>query len=151
MEIIDYPNYLIYDDGRVYSKYKNKFLKPRINIKNAYHSVGLCNNGKQKYFYIHRLVGLHYLEKIEGKDCIDHIDRDKSNNHVNNLRWCNHSENNINKIIQSNNKLGIKNIFYCQTYKCYFFQISRNDIKHSKKFKTLEECIKYRDEYLEKL
>lgn len=150
MEIIDYPNYLIYDDGRVQNKKTKRFLKQFFNKKDGYYLVALSKNGKRKNFTIHRLVGLHYLEKIEGKDCIDHIDRNKTNNHVSNLRWCNYSENNINKIIQSNNKLGIKNIFYCQTYKCYFFQIIRQHIKHSKKFKTLEECIKYRDEYLEK-
>ena len=148
MEIIDYPNYLIYDDGRVYNKNTKRFLKQKNN--NGYYNIGLFKNGKQKYFYIHRLVGLHYLERVEGKDYIDHIDRDKTNNHISNLRWCNGNENKLNSGIRCDNKLGIKYIRKTKSNN-YKFQISRNDIKHYKTFKTLEECIKYRDEYLEKL
>jgi hypothetical protein len=147
MEIINYPNYLIYDDGRVYSKKRNIFLKPRFN-NSGYKTIHLCNNGKHKHLLIHRLVGLHYLEKVEGKNQIDHIDRDKTNNHISNLRWCNNTENNINKGHQSNNKLGLKNISKTK-FNTYIFQLKRNGKHHSKSFKTLEECIEYRDRYLD--
>ena len=145
MDIIDYPNYLIYDDGRVYSKNKNIFMKTRLDI-HGYHKVNLYN-GKKKTFRIHRLVALHYLDSVEGKNQIDHIDRDKSNNNVSNLRWCNNTENQHNTGIQSNNKLGIK--FISKTnHDTYIFRISRQNDNHSKTFKTLDECIEYRDNYL---
>lgn len=151
MEIDGYENYLIYEDGRVQNKKTKRFLKQKNN--NGYYSVGLCNNKKQKYFYIHRLIGLHYLERVEGKDCIDHIDRNKTNNHISNLRWCNHNENMHNKKynehkVSKKNKLGIKNIYYCETYKKYLFKIMINKKTHIKGFKTLEECIEYKDKYL---
>ena len=145
MEIIDYPNYLIYDDGRVYNKNTKRFLKQKNN--NGYYNIGLFKNGKQKYFYIHRLVGLHYLENVEDKNEIDHIDRNKTNNHISNLRWVNKSENQLNKGVSKNNVLGIKHIRKTK-YDTYRFQIYRQGNWHSKCFKTLDECIKYRDEYL---
>ena len=146
MEITDYPNYLIYNDGRVYSKKRDIFLKP-LTDKDGYYLVNLYKNKKPKTFRIHRLVGLHYLESVDGKDQIDHIDRDKTNNHISNLRWCNHSENGFNKGIQSNNKLGHKYISLTRN-NTYEFKIRDKRCKISRKFKTLDECIKYRDDYI---
>jgi hypothetical protein len=111
MEIQDYPNYLIYDDGLVFSEKSNRFLKPVKNNRGGYHVVNLCKNGNHKTFLINRLVGLHYLPKVQGKDYIDHIDGDKSNNHVNNLRWVTNQENlNNYQKLRTNNTLGLKNI-----------------------------------------
>jgi len=110
MEIQDFNDYLIYEDGRVFSKRRNKFRKPGKDT-HGYNRVLLWKNNKHKSFLIHRLVGLYYLDKIEGKDYIDHIDGDKSNNHVNNLRWTTkiENENNYQKL-SKNNTLGLKNI-----------------------------------------
>ena len=150
MDIVGYENYLIYDDGRVYSKQrqgaKGKFLKSFID-KDGYYRVDLRTNGKKKSFTIHRLVGLHYLENVEDKNEIDHIDRNKTNNHISNLRWCNKSENQLNKGVSKNNVLGIKHIRKTK-YDTYTFTIYRQDKWHTKSFKALDECIKYRDEYL---
>jgi len=146
MDIIDYPNYLIYDDGRVYSKKRNIFIKQTLN-RHGYYKVDLYKNGKGKTFLIHRLIALHYIPKIEGKYMIDHIDRDKSNNHINNLRWVNRSENGINSGVSKNKKLNHKHIYETK-FNTYEFSIRRQNIKHSKTFKTLEECIEYRDNYL---
>ena len=110
MEIQDFNDYLVYEDGLVFSKKSNKFLKPQKN-KGGYYLVCLCKNGKPKSFKIHRLVGLHYLPLVEGKDYIDHIDGNKMNNHVNNLRWTTKIENNNNyKKFRKDNKSGFKNI-----------------------------------------
>ena len=110
MEIQDYSDYLVYNDGRVFSKKRNIFLKPGKN-KNGYHVVNLCKNGKSETFLIHRLVGLHYLPLVEGKDIIDHINGDKLNNNVNNLRWTTNQENcNNYQSIPKNNTSGLKNI-----------------------------------------
>lgn len=147
MEIINYPNYLIYDDGRVYSKKRNIFLK-QILKTNGYYCVNLYLNSKRYQKYIHRLLAEHYLPLVEGKELVDHIDRDKTNNHISNLRWCNISENNTNIDIQKNNITGYKNILITK-YNTYQFRLNRQNTKICKHFKTLEECIEYRDRYLE--
>lgn len=50
-----------------------------------------------KTYSVHRLVAETYLENTEHKPVIDHIDRDKSNNDVSNLRWATVKENALNK------------------------------------------------------
>lgn len=144
MEIVNYPNYLIYDNGRVYSKKRKIFLKP-FTDNMGYLQVQLYNKGKGKKIKVHRLVGLHYLPKVEGKELLDHIDRNKHNNHIDNLRWCNHSENKYNTGLQKNNKSGYKQIVYREgRAKCY---IVKKVGQSQKGFKTLEEAIEYRDNY----
>lgn len=71
---------------------KEKFLKfDDSNL--GYRRVTLSKNGKTKRFFVHRLVALHFLDKVEGKDIVNHLDNNPSNNHVNNLEWCTHQEN----------------------------------------------------------
>ena len=72
---------------------KGKIMKLHKRL-NGYMCIGLTNKeGKNKTYSIHRLVGIHFLEKPEGKDCINHLDSNPSNNHVSNLEWCTQSEN----------------------------------------------------------
>lgn len=42
---------------------------------------------------VHRLVALAFVPKEDGKDYVDHIDGNRSNNCATNLRWCTHLEN----------------------------------------------------------
>ncbi len=96
MEIQDFPNYLIYPDGRVFSKKSNKYLKFSDN-KSGYYYVHLFKNNKPKSFRVHRLVAIHYIDNPDNLNEVDHIDREKHNNNVNNLRWVNRSKNELNK------------------------------------------------------
>lgn len=60
-------------------------IKAPIIDKDGYHKVALSLGGKNKYFFIHRLVLLHF--KGAGRGVVDHIDQNKTNNHITNLRW----------------------------------------------------------------
>ena len=53
----------------------------------GYFSIGLRLDKKKKFFSVHRLVALHFISNPENKPTVDHIDRNPSNNNVNNLRW----------------------------------------------------------------
>ena len=52
---------------------------------------------KAKCARIHRLVGIAFIPNPKNKPIIDHIDRNKHNNRLDNLRWCTTKENNDNK------------------------------------------------------
>ena len=51
-----------------------------------------ANNTRQQ-IGTHRLVALHFIPNPENKPQVDHIDLNRQNNHVSNLRWVTHQEN----------------------------------------------------------
>lgn len=70
-----------------------KLLSPYVH-KNGYCRVILCRNAKShKYDMVHRLVAEAFIPNPDSKPMIDHIDRNRQNNKVENLRWCTLSEN----------------------------------------------------------
>jgi hypothetical protein len=148
MEIEGFENYLIYEDGRVYSKKRKKFLKNNPDKNNGYLRVGLWKDGNKNHFSIHRLIALHYIENPNNYPEVDHIDRDTQNNSLDNLRWCDRSMNQQNKGLMVTNKTGIK--YISQHKGGYRFQKMINGNKHQKWFKTLEEALKYKEEYLQR-
>lgn len=71
----------------------DKILK--IFTVKGYPSVNLSNGTKRMSARIHRLVAEAFIDRIEGKNHINHIDGDKLNNTVGNLEWCTQSENEL--------------------------------------------------------
>lgn len=53
----------------------------------------MFKNGKRKYFLVHRLVALTFLENPFGLPEVDHLDADINNNCLENLRWVSAKEN----------------------------------------------------------
>ena len=94
-QIEGYENYSVSNFGNVRNDKTGKILKPM--LEKGYYRVDLYKNKIQKHYAIHRLVGLHFLEKVEGKETIDHIDLCKTNNHINNLRFANNNEQSRNR------------------------------------------------------
>jgi hypothetical protein len=140
MEIQNYPDYLIYSDGRVYSKKRNKFLKEQTH-RLGYKNIML---GAGNLFYIHRLVAIHYIPNPENLKEVDHLNRDKSDNRVENLRWINHSENCQNKGMNITNKSGHKYISYDKSRDRWVYNKTINKQKFRKYSKSKIECICYK-------
>ena len=61
--------------------------------------IRVCLN--RKSYSLHRLIGLQFLPNPDpiNNDVIDHINHNKTDNHLSNLRWCSSSDNSINKSI----------------------------------------------------
>jgi len=142
--IIGYENYYITNYGRVYSVKKQDFIKESIGI-HGYKFVSLCNI-KHKTFTIHRLLGLHHIinDKPNEYDVIDHIDRNRLNNNLSNLRWCNQKINANNSITVLNRKGGVYKTNDCVKGKnyegwrvCYY---GSDNKKKSKRFKDENEA-----------
>ena len=67
-------------------------IKPKLS-NSGYQFVILRDCGKQKPFYIHRLVAQVFVENPYGHNTVNHKDENKHNNNASNLEWCNHSYN----------------------------------------------------------
>ncbi|MBA7533176.1 hypothetical protein ES705_25411 [subsurface metagenome] len=90
--IQDFENYLIYENGRVYSLYKNRYLKLRLNGHGRYQVI-LYNNEGHYSKKVSRLVAEAFIPNPKGKAEVNHKDLDKLNNDISNLEWVTHSEN----------------------------------------------------------
>lgn len=84
-------NYLIYDDGTIYSLKNKKFLSP--DTSSGYARYILRNNKKEKRVTGHMMVGLYFIPNPKKLPIIHHIDGNRLNNNVKNLEWISFSEN----------------------------------------------------------
>lgn len=93
-DIIRFENkYQISNTGKVRNKKTGLILKPKYNQK-GYQYVNLSvNKTKSIKWYIHRLVGFHFIPNPDNKPQINHIDGNPSNNVVENLEWVTNEEN----------------------------------------------------------
>lgn len=92
VQIKDYPNYFINEKGQCKSKYVSKLLKPRAS-GNGYLCYQLRNENGIKNKYIHRLVAETFIPNPDNLPMVDHIDGDKKNNKISNLRWVTNFQN----------------------------------------------------------
>lgn len=96
--IKDFPNYLVTSHGRVLSL-KDNHGKDRIKelkgSKNngGYFLVSLHSDTNKTSAFIHRLVAQAFIPNPNNKTQVNHIDENKTNNHVSNLEWVTAKEN----------------------------------------------------------
>lgn len=141
--ITDFPSYEVSDAGEVRNVITGLVLKAGLD-RYGYCRVTLCPGRKD--MKVHRLVALHFIENPENKPYVDHIDRNKANNHVDNLRWATQSENLQNVDYHARKIDGTHHI--CITACQRFRVIIRGRIKVSKNFATLEEAVAFRDQWM---
>ena len=118
--IEDYPNYMISSMGRVKSLGNNKTRKEKIrklqNSKDGYLQIELWKNGNGKKYQVHRLVAEAFIDNPNNNPEIDHINTNKTDNRVCNLRWVTPKENMSNPLTKNKmrknshlkNKFGIE-------------------------------------------
>lgn len=94
--IKNYDEYQISNCGDIFSIKSNKFLIPTKDTENYLH-VKLIKNNKRSSFLVHRLVFDTFKNIINIENVIDHIDRNPSNNNIDNLREISKSENSLNR------------------------------------------------------
>lgn len=85
-------NFYIYDDGRVFNKKTNTFLKGKINY--GYRVYDIRYNHKKYNFKAHRLVALAFIPNPNNLPVVHHKDNNRLNNKIENLEWVSYSDNN---------------------------------------------------------
>jgi len=137
--------YQINRNGEVYSIKRKLLMKPTIN-SHGYLTLGLRKNNKYNYKKIHLLLANQFIENPNNYDLIDHIDKIKTNNNLENLRWIDYSGNNRNRAKYKNNNypIGVRkngNKFTAR------ITINKKD-KHLGTFNTIEDAsLAYQNEY----
>lgn len=107
----EYPlnsNYLIYSDGKIYSKKLKKFLIPKKNW-DGYDRLQIWKDGKCKFISWHRIVADTFLTKSNENDVVNHKNGIKNDNRVENLEWVTQKENIKHSIENGFTKPQIKN------------------------------------------
>jgi len=98
-----------YKDGQLLRKDVHLIKKYGVIIGSKAVNGYIETSINRKRYYLHRLIWLFhygYLPK-----CIDHIDGDRLNNKIENLREATFSQNSLNMKIRYNKKIPIKNVY----------------------------------------
>jgi hypothetical protein len=135
-DIPDFPLYQISENGEVYNKITGLELKQQFDNNNGYSHIRLCKDGKGHTKRIHRLLAEIFIDNPLNKPCVDHIDMNKLNNKLENLRWVNYSENNTNKLTYKNNTSGNVGVYkkYDKTSIYWLSRIIKDKKQYQKNF-----------------
>ena len=153
VDIIGYEGlYKIYPDGKIWGCTHKKFKKIREPCKNNdwYCSIALCKKQITKNFLIHRLLMQHFKPDEWNPDLqVDHINRIRHDNRLDNLRMVTRIKNLQNLGTRKTNTSGHTNISKCEYGYC--FAKVENGKRHCRYFKTLEEVLQYKVKYINQL
>lgn len=99
--------YLVSNHGRIKRILDLQDMKVQVHYK-GHLFLYLSKDKKPKKFFVHRLVAMAFIPNPENKEFVDHIDENKQNNNVKNLRWMTLKENS--QSYHQNKKARIKNM-----------------------------------------
>lgn len=107
IKIPDFPDYEISSHGRIksFKRGEEKIIKQHVG-DTGYYRCGLFKDGKAKQIKVHQIMAVSFLgHTLCGmKSVVDHIDSDKLNNNLSNLRIVTSRQNNINYRIYNSDK-----------------------------------------------
>nr|AAL73456.1 endonuclease [Tetrahymena thermophila] len=139
--IEDYPDYQISSQGRVKKIKTGKILKINVD-SNGYYLINLCKNKVFKTYSMHRIVAKHFISNPQQLKNVDHINNDKLDNRIGNLRWVTNQQNRMNQLKTKKPTSSIyKGVFLIKKYNLWKAQIKINKKKfYLGQFQTQEEA-----------
>ena len=103
-QIDGYENYEVSNEGGLVRNKKTGRILKQFQDR-GYLYVSLSKNSKAKRCSVHRLVATAFIPNPHGYDTVDHIDKNRQNNDVSNLRWMSHKNNCANTYIHEPRKV----------------------------------------------
>lgn len=104
-----FPNYEVSSRGQIRRVHSNRILKQMTN-PHGYRVINLYKSGVMKQLKVHRLVCTAFYPNRDAKPYVDHIDNNRTNNQITNVRWSTHSENGMNRAKHCNNTSGVTGV-----------------------------------------
>jgi len=82
-----FPHYKIFSDGKVYSIKLKRYINGHKN-KRGYYAFTLYNlEGKRKHKGLHQLLAMAFIPNPQQYEVVRHLDDNKDNNSLSNLKW----------------------------------------------------------------
>ena len=143
-KIEGFENYSVSDHGNVRNDKRGSMLTITAN-EYGYIRVFLYIDNKKHAKFVHQLVALAFIPNLDNKKTVDHIDNDKINNNINNLRWATKNEQQMNTRIAKNNTTGVKGVLWNKSNNKWKAVITMNGKKiHLGYFVNKEDAINIR-------
>lgn len=142
-KIKGYEKYSVSNNGSVRNDATGRILKLHISTS-GYHQVMMGRKTIPQY--VHRLVAIAFLPNESNKPQVDHIDGNKLNNNVNNLRWTTVSENCLGYGLEQRNEHRQKAIiarhcngsvreFNSRNEAAEYFKCAKSEISYNREYK----------------
>jgi hypothetical protein len=97
-------------------------------------------------YKLHRLCWLLYYKEDPGSMCVDHIDGNKINNKIENLRLATYQQNRFNSPLRSNNKTGATGVYWSKRSNCYIAKVCMNGRQvYSGHFSSFQDAVNARN------
>jgi len=151
-ELEEFPGYKIGNRGTILLKSGKPMKQQKKYLTETYCKMvlSLINKDDKRYTKpVHRLVALAWIPNPDNEPEIDHIDRNPTNNCVENLRWTSRMKNANNMGICKTNKSGITGLSYCKSNQRWYVQKNIMGMRYQKAFKERSDAEAYLKELVE--
>ena len=129
IELEDFPGYFVGVDG-VYSEKSGKMRRLKSSINgHGYCWVGLYKDGKRYQKSVHRLIAETFIPNPLNLPDVDHINHNRTDNRLENLRWVTGSDNTRNMSMSKKNTSGEQGVCFHKPKKTWLACWTNNEGK----------------------